>query len=322
MTFHNRHGFTMVELMVVIGVIVLLVAMLLPSFNAVYSVARQSLCANNLRNIRTAIASLRTRDKIAHTGALQIESWRGQLAIYDSNSLDIMVCPEGYNLAADFERDDVLAKYALRTIGGGNFLYNMILAPGPACRKENVTNGGKTYDLSFEDQRTSTGGASGDLSFRNPILTIDITGQDAKITVKGGSGGYNWHLVDTTDNNRVYLNDILKAAGARVGDSVILTGAIPLGGKFSYGLTSIVNEVSPTARKIMVMDYPKDILHIAGINEIHDNWMSWVEPSGLYKFARHKGRCNVAMVDGSVVPMYPRDIDPSDPELLEKYWKP
>lgn len=318
----GRTGFTLAELMVVIAIVALLVAMLMPSLSSVFTIVRQSQCANNLRNIRVAVATLAARDKIARTGALAVDGWRSQLSAYDANSLEVMICPEGYTLSADWDRPDVLGKYALKTLNGTTFIYNMPLIEGPACRKENITNGGRKYDLSFEDQRTSTGAPTGDFSFNNPSLTIELIGHDAKVTVKGGGGGYNWHLVDITNETVYLLNNILKAAGAMPGDSVLLKGACPLGGKFSYGMNSIVNDISPTESRILALDYPAEIARIAGADEVHDNWMTWVGTDGIYKFARHKGRCNVAMVDGSVVPMYPKDIDPTVPELLKKYWKP
>jgi prepilin-type N-terminal cleavage/methylation domain-containing protein/prepilin-type processing-associated H-X9-DG protein len=321
MTSRYPRGFTLAELMVVIAIIALLVVMLMPTLSSVYSVVRLTQCSNNLRNIRVAVAALGARDKISRTGALGVEGWRAQLTTYDSNSTEVMICPEGYTLAANWEKDDVLGKYALKTLNGANFLYNMPLIPGPACRKENVTNGGLKYDLSFEDQRTGTGAASGDLSYNNPALTIELIGSDAKITVRGGGGGYIWHLVDMDD--KVYLNNILKGAGAMAGDSVLIKGAVSLGGKFSYGLNSVVNDISPTDTRILALDYPAEIARIAGAEpETHDNWMTWVGPNGLYTFARHKSRCNVAMVDGSVVQMYPKDIDPKIPAQLDKYWKP
>jgi len=110
----------------------------------------------------------------------------------------------------------------------------------------------------------------------------------------------------------------------KTGPGVGYSITVPLGSgsKFSYSLNTVVNSISPTASRIMLLDYQNDLASIAGADEVHDNWMTWVGTDGIYKFARHKGRCNIAMVDGSVVPMYPKDIDPTVPELLKKYWKP
>jgi len=313
MTFRNHNGFTLVETMVVVAVIILLVSILLPSFQAVYAIARQAQCAKNLNQIRIAVASLSARDKISHTGMLAVSGWRSQLETYLSNSQEVMICPEGFSSRLP---DDVLANYALRTCSGSNFLYNMPLAEGPACLKGNITNNGQSYDLAFEDIRTSTGQAAGDKDFNDVILTVQITGDTAKIILKSFSGGYHWSLVDPDDN--ILMNDVGKT-GPGAGEFYVISG---VGSQFSYGINSVLSELGTTDRKILLMDYPNDILRIAGADEIHDNWVNWLETDGQYEFARHRGRANIAMLDGSVVPMYPKDIDPKDLELLEKYWKP
>lgn len=56
----NRYGFTLVEMLVVIGIIILLISIILPSFNRVRDQARTAACLNNLRQIGAAFETYTT----------------------------------------------------------------------------------------------------------------------------------------------------------------------------------------------------------------------------------------------------------------------
>lgn len=58
----HTHGFSLVELMVVVAVISILIALLLPAVGAMRDTARTTKCANNLHNVVTALHAAKNDD--------------------------------------------------------------------------------------------------------------------------------------------------------------------------------------------------------------------------------------------------------------------
>ncbi|UCC23708.1 MAG: type II secretion system protein, partial [Planctomycetota bacterium] len=53
----SKHAFTLVELLVVISILALLMAILMPGLSKARSLAKRSVCSNNLRQIGIALTA-------------------------------------------------------------------------------------------------------------------------------------------------------------------------------------------------------------------------------------------------------------------------
>ena len=88
----SRHGFTLVELLVVVTVIGILTALLLPAVQAAREAARRSACANNLKQIGLAILNFESANKKLPAGG-EGTDWTSKSSTFSIQSLFTQLLP-------------------------------------------------------------------------------------------------------------------------------------------------------------------------------------------------------------------------------------
>ena len=88
-THRQKTGFTLVELLVVIGIITILIALLLPAIGAARAFSRAAECASRLDQIGTAIVAATSADEVVHAQRVLLDLERHMDKVYE-----VYQCPE------------------------------------------------------------------------------------------------------------------------------------------------------------------------------------------------------------------------------------
>jgi hypothetical protein len=101
------------------------------------------------------------------------------------------------------------------------------------------------------------------------------------------------------------------------------------GGKSSYGINSMSARILPAKRKLLAMDYERTVAVGSAYDEGTDraeHLSYWnpkpANPKAPPTFARHFGKSNVLLADGTVHLMGPLNINPNNPLNAREYWDP
>lgn len=106
----KTHGFTLVELLVVIGIIVVLIALLLPAIGMVRDRGRSTQCQNNLAEVGVALG----RANSAMPQPLRAAVWTARLPAFLDGETDLFNCPSEFDGGRSYGMNDRLH----RMLGG------------------------------------------------------------------------------------------------------------------------------------------------------------------------------------------------------------
>lgn len=303
----DRKGFTLVELLIVIGILALLLSILVPSLGRAKGFAGGASCASNQHQIAAAWASCTADSKGRPPLAA---GWTGWLMPY-INSRDVFLCGEDNSPS-----HGAIDMASIKVFSGGNYLYNLPLIADTYTRvlseeqyqawtgagygagkkpPDEYVPGANSNILyyAFEDLR----GSSNDWDFEDIIIRI-IEQPDGTVTIERiyDGAGYTFQLTAGME--------VFDLEGSWQGKKHPIKGY-----RSSYGVNTQATPATRRAksRTVLSLDYSRTIANVVGSNT--DNWNSYTV-DGQLVFARHNNGMNVSYLDGSVQRKTRMELEP------------
>ena len=334
----KRRAFTLVELMVVIAIIALLVVMILPSMSAVSSLARATICRNNLEKLGSAFAVANNGRIVSNTSGTALAGMYPLPMVWPAtprSAVDDAVlyhCPEDPNkgqpdvgnMFKHLQYQSENGLFTLDVLNGSGNCYKSQAGQDPVkggfvdfLLEDDIGNG--QYEMMSFHGWLDTDGAirvyfNGDLLIYS---SIPNTPEWAYTDSTYGPGPGRPNSINTCqDLNAMWWQgkpawspDGAMNHGIR-GQTVKLPGWDP--GYTNYGISSEIYRYPYGSKAVVLVDY-KDL--VVDLDVPKDAETNLADPHS----ARHMGRLNVLYGDGSVGTQTPLALSP---RLYPKVWQP
>ena len=296
----NRRGFTLVELLVVMGIIAILISILLPVIGRARRQSKNVQCLTNLRSLQEAFMGYVNTNQHSFfyldpaTRGGQLFTWEGNLKPMYSNE-NVRLCPEAGEAS---QRPDgygtATTAYGFRTNASDPNSVLAVTTPAPGAP-------------------SSTNRSFGSYGFNGFLYRIDsnqrdYTGAQAKVAIWGGAG--NTSINPSANYAKYWFGDPLTLDGGDIPASVPAatgvtmppgfgaSGSVPVFADCNYlnawpestGSSAAQHDPTPTAGGYVIGT--GDIVPTPAASSSNDHNL------GRFCLDRHPGGINVVFLDG------------------------
>lgn len=300
-------GFTLIELIVVVSIVLLLLAVMAPSVNTLVEYTRGAICGNNLHQLA---GMLRIEPEAITEGCLPRSSqWMD--FVTDHGAGDTLVCPsDNTDNTGTLDLSDV---WLVQGQGSARRFSNIqaVLDTGRSSedsqvRRTDYAHGvtagpGQALILIGSECALIRVTYSGEIRFESLIVVYTHSGHRSTHWLCVDDGAPNWRariVADFYQGTRDSNVFVMRFQG--VGYNTKWPDYVLSYEHSSYAMSDAVNVYTPRPGQLMLVEYKKPVakMHRLGFgNDLlgDDN----DDDYGCLR-TRHRGRANLALTDGSV----------------------